>query len=94
MSETQTLNHPGVVGLVRRIIDYWALLGGFILIAVVLMNVLSVIGGVLWRPFPGDFELTQIGAANAAFSFCLTAKCITKMLPLIFSLPRLGLVQF
>jgi len=69
LSETQTLNHPGIVGLVRRIIDYWALLGGFILIAVVLMNVLSVIGGVLWRPFPGDFELTQIGAANAAFSF-------------------------
>ena len=37
--------------------------------AVVAMNVLSVIGGVVWVPFPGDFEMTEIGVAVAAFSF-------------------------
>lgn len=55
--------------LAKRVIHGWALLGGFLLLAVVLMNVVSVIGGVVWRPFPGDFELTEIGVAVAAFSF-------------------------
>ena len=33
------------------------------------VNVLSVIGNILWKPFPGDFELTEMGVAIAAFSF-------------------------
>lgn len=57
------------VDLAKRAIHGWALLGGVVLLAVVLMNVASVIGGVVWKPFPGDFELTEIGVAIAAFSF-------------------------
>ena len=55
--------------LARRAIHGWALLGGVLLLAVILMNVASVVGGVVWRPFPGDFELTEIGVAVAAFAF-------------------------
>lgn len=57
------------MGLVRSVITGWALLGGVLLIAVVLVNVASVVGGVVWQPFPGDFEMTEIGVAVAAFSF-------------------------
>ncbi len=59
----------GILGAAVWAIHTWALLGGFLLLAVVLMNVASVIGGVVWKPFPGDFELTEIGVAIAAFSF-------------------------
>ncbi|MGI9485375.1 MAG: TRAP transporter small permease [Geminicoccaceae bacterium] len=59
----------GYLDLARRVIHGWALIGGGLLLAVVLMNVASVIGGVVWRPFPGDFELTEIGVAVAAFAF-------------------------
>ncbi|PRX31936.1 TRAP-type C4-dicarboxylate transport system, small permease component [Meinhardsimonia xiamenensis] len=60
---------PGIVGAAARLIDLWAIGGGMLLIAVVVMNVLSVIGGVVWVPFPGDFELTEVGVAVAAFAF-------------------------
>ena len=29
----------------------------------------SVLGGIFWKPFPGDFELTEVGVAIAAFAF-------------------------
>jgi len=64
-----SLGRTGVPGAVARIVTLWALLGGAVLLAVVLMNVASVIGGAVWVPFPGDFELTQIGVAIAAFAF-------------------------
>lgn len=56
-------------GWVGRLVRAWALLGGALLLLVVLMNVASVVGGVVWKPFPGDFELTEIGVAIAAFAF-------------------------
>ncbi len=59
----------GLSGLARAVITGWALLGGLVLAAVVLINVLSVIGGIVWEPFPGDFEMTEVGVAVAAFSF-------------------------
>lgn len=59
----------GIVGAARKIIHAWALLGGCVLLAVVAMNMLSVIGSVVWKPFPGDFEMTEVGVAIAAFSF-------------------------
>lgn len=59
----------GLSGLARTVITGWALLGGLTLAAVVLINVLSVIGGIFWEPFPGDFEMTEVGVAVAAFSF-------------------------
>lgn len=59
----------GFAGAVARIVHAWAILGGIVLVTVVMINVLSVIGGVVWKPFPGDFELTEIGCAVAAFAF-------------------------
>lgn len=63
-------NRAGLIGLARQVIEYWALLGGFILIALVLMSAASVTGNAfLGRPFPGDFEMVQMGVAIAAFCF-------------------------
>lgn len=39
------------------------------LLAVILMNVISIVGALFGRPFPGDFEMTEVGVAVAAFSF-------------------------
>jgi TRAP-type C4-dicarboxylate transport system permease small subunit len=59
-----------VVGILVRIIRWWALLGGLLLVAVVLMTTYSAAAGFLVsKPFPGDFELTEMGVAIAAFSF-------------------------
>ena len=58
------------LGLLLNLIKFWALLGGFLLLAVVLMTTYSAAAGFLIsRPFPGDFELTQMGIAVAAFAF-------------------------
>ncbi|SEP12304.1 TRAP-type C4-dicarboxylate transport system, small permease component [Salinihabitans flavidus] len=62
-------SRPGLAGAAARLITLWALLGGVLLLVVVIVNVVSVIGGVVWKPFPGDFELTEIGVAVAAFAF-------------------------
>jgi len=55
---------------VRRIIAGWALVGGLAMVGVVLVNAYSIVmGAVANRPFPGDFELTQMGTAIAVFAF-------------------------
>lgn len=55
---------------VSRICDYWALAGGLVLVGVVLINVFTVVGAAFFgKGFPGDFELTEMGVAIAAFSF-------------------------
>lgn len=59
----------GLLGAAETLIHLWAVAGGVVLLAVVLVNVASVAGGILWRPFPGDFELTEMGVAVAAFAF-------------------------
>ncbi len=69
MTETDANGRSGIAGAAAGLIDLWAILGGVVLLAVVLVNVLSVIGGVVWKPFPGDFELTEMGVAVAAFAF-------------------------
>ncbi|MGO4852821.1 TRAP transporter small permease [Phaeovulum sp. W22_SRMD_FR3] len=60
---------PPPAGLVPTLITGWALLGGAMLLAVVAVNVVSVVGAIFGAPFPGDFELTEMGVANAAFAF-------------------------
>lgn len=56
--------------LTRQVIEAWALVGGAILCGIVLVNGYSIIAGaVANRPFPGDFELTEMGVAIAAFCF-------------------------
>jgi TRAP-type C4-dicarboxylate transport system permease small subunit len=59
----------GLHSLAHIVISAWALVGGVILLGVVVVNVFSVAGGIFWQPFPGDFELTEIGVALAAFAF-------------------------
>ena len=54
----------------RSLITAWALLGGLVLVGVVLVNAWSILAGaIVNKPFPGDFELTEMGAAVAAFCF-------------------------
>lgn len=69
MSAAASPRRFGLTGAAERVIRAWALMGGALLLAVVLMNVVSVIGGVVWVPFPGDFEMTEVGVAVAAFCF-------------------------
>lgn len=59
----------GRYGPARRVIMLWALAGGLVLSLVVLVNVWTVIGGLVGLPFAGDFELTEMGVAVAAFMF-------------------------
>lgn len=55
---------------IRKIIEYWALAGGFLLLAVVLVNAASLAGNIaLAQPVPGDFEIVEVGVAVAVFSF-------------------------
>ena len=68
-SSAEENDRSGLFGAIGAAIGFWAILGGVLLLLVVAMNVVSVLGGVFWVPFPGDFELTQIGVANAAFAF-------------------------
>ncbi len=60
----------GLYSLVLRICTAWAVLGGFVLLAVIIINVISVLGAAtINTALPGDFELTELGVAIAAFSF-------------------------
>ena len=57
-------------GPAHRLIRSWALAGGVVMIGVVLINTGSILSGAWFgRPFPGDFELTEIGTAIAVFCF-------------------------
>jgi TRAP-type C4-dicarboxylate transport system permease small subunit len=48
----------------------WAVLGGVVLLAVMLMTVASVLmRATLGAPILGDFELVELGTAIAAFAF-------------------------
>ena len=64
-----SLHRTGLAGAVERLCTLWAMLGGAVLTAVVAVNVLSVLGSIGGTSFPGDFELTEIGVAVAAFAF-------------------------
>jgi TRAP-type C4-dicarboxylate transport system permease small subunit len=60
----------GPIGLARALVKYWALFGGFILVALIVMTSASAVSNLLFgRPFPGDFEIIKHGVAIAAFAF-------------------------
>lgn len=66
----QTPRRAGVIAMARRIIELWALAGGLLLVAIVLMNAYSLVADILFgRPLAGDFELVEVGVAVAAFAF-------------------------
>lgn len=69
MQENAQYMETGPAGLVSRIAALWALAGGIVLLLVVLMHTWSVIGNQFGLSFPGDFEMTEIGVAIAAFAF-------------------------
>lgn len=57
-------------GLARCAVEWWALGGGIVLLAVALMTTWSAFSGwVFGKPLPGDFELTEILVAIAVFTF-------------------------
>lgn len=62
-------DRPEGTGAVATAVLVWAMLGGVLLLAVIVMNVASVIGTLVGLPVPGDFELTEMGIAVAAFAF-------------------------
>ncbi|MEM6762065.1 MAG: TRAP transporter small permease [Pseudomonadota bacterium] len=56
--------------IASALVTVWALTGGLVLVGVVLVNAYSVVSAALLnRPFAGDFELTEMGTAIAAFCF-------------------------
>jgi TRAP-type C4-dicarboxylate transport system permease small subunit len=65
----ETTGRPEGTGAVATAVTAWALLGGALLLAVVVMNVASVLGTLVGWPVSGDFEMTEIGVAVAAFAF-------------------------
>lgn len=59
-----------MLDLVRLAVKFWALLGGLLLIGVIVTTALSVVLGLtLGQPIAGDFEITEMGVAIAAFAF-------------------------
>ena len=70
MGEAPVKAGAGPAGPVHRLIEWWALLGGAVLLGIALLTAWSAATGFLFgKPLPGDFELTQILVAVAVFSF-------------------------
>lgn len=69
MSNAANEKGARLIGLVRKIVLGWTLVGGGVLLAVVAMQSLSAVTGVFGHPLQGDFELTQMGVAIAVFAF-------------------------
>jgi TRAP-type C4-dicarboxylate transport system permease small subunit len=60
----------GLESILRALIRYWALFGGLIIIALVLLSAASALSNIfLRRPVPGDYELVKHFVAVAVFSF-------------------------
>ena len=60
----------GITRFARHAIEYWALLGGVVLLAIAVMSTWSATTGfVFGKPLPGDFEMVEVLVAVAAFAF-------------------------
>jgi TRAP-type C4-dicarboxylate transport system permease small subunit len=70
VTESARAGEGGLEGILRALIKYWALLGGLIIIALVLLSAASAASNIFFRrPVPGDYELVKHFAAVAIFSF-------------------------
>jgi len=70
MTDGQEHPRSGPSGLARRVIEWWALGGGVVLLVIAVMTTWSAFSGwVFGKPLPGDFELTEIFVAIAVFAF-------------------------
>lgn len=57
-------------GLLRRVLEAWALLGGLALFAIALMTAWSATSGWLFaKPLPGDVEMVEMLTAVSVFMF-------------------------
>lgn len=53
-----------------KLVTYLAICGGLVLVAIVLINFISIAGRTMFgKPLIGDFELVEMGCAVAIFSF-------------------------
>ena len=60
----------GPKGFLRRIVEFWALLGGLVLFAIALMTAWSATSGWLFgKPLPGDVEMVEMLTAVSVFMF-------------------------
>lgn len=60
----------GPAGLLHRVVEAWALLGGLVLLAIALMTSWSATSGWLFgKPLPGDVELVEMLTAVSVFMF-------------------------
>ncbi|MCK8779512.1 TRAP transporter small permease [Rhizobium sp. NTR19] len=69
MADAETRSEARLFSLARSVITGWALLGGVVTLAVVVVQTASVVTGIFGAPVPGDFELTELGIAVAVFAF-------------------------
>ncbi len=69
MDASFRMGRTGIAGAAAFVITLWAMLGGAVLLAVIAINVLTVLLNMVGSAFPGDFELTEMGVAVAAFAF-------------------------
>lgn len=70
MADSARHARAGPTGLAQRVIEWWALLGGALLLGIAVMTTWSAASGwIFGKPLPGDFELTEVLVAVAVFSF-------------------------
>jgi TRAP-type C4-dicarboxylate transport system permease small subunit len=64
---------PGPKGLARHldnVVTWWALSGGLVFVALVVMSIVSIVGRKLFSaPIEGDMELLMMGAAVGSAAF-------------------------
>jgi TRAP-type C4-dicarboxylate transport system permease small subunit len=60
----------GLAGLLDTVITWWAIAGGLVFVALVIMSIVSIVGRKLFAtPVEGDMELLMMGAAIGSAAF-------------------------
>ncbi|TXT40659.1 MAG: dctQ [Comamonadaceae bacterium] len=60
----------GLARLLDSVVTWWALSGGFVFVALVIMSIVSIVGRKLFSsPIEGDMELLMMGAAVGSAAF-------------------------
>lgn len=60
----------GLVRVLDGVVSWWALSGGFVFVALVIMSIISIVGRKLFSaPIEGDMELLMMGAAVGSAAF-------------------------
>jgi TRAP-type C4-dicarboxylate transport system permease small subunit len=73
LPDDDSVAKPERKGLARRldsVVTWWALSGGFVFVALVVMSIISIVGRKLFSaPIEGDMELLMMGAAVGSAAF-------------------------